>query len=148
MLDNVPEDNYRKLPPDQKEIYAELLSFLNSHDQNGRDIVAFILSDGSYCFSFTDSLDVLVNIAQESIFSDRLWVIVSVAYLEDKIRLLLENFLTDDEVSRDLLDPNKGPISSLIPMANMAFSLGLVQDIQAHRAVTEQVRPHSIRSKL
>lgn len=124
MLNNDPNNYFAD--EGTKLLYRNLLSFLESHDQNGREVVAFTLLDGSHRFSFTDSLDVLINISTESLFSDRLWVIVSVAYLEDQIRTLLENFLTNDEVSHDLLDPNRGVVSSLMPMANLAFSLGLL----------------------
>jgi hypothetical protein len=123
--ENMPQE-ITKIDKSKKQLYIDLLSFLDSHEEDGGAILAFTLADGSHCFSFADPLDVLLKISVESIFSDRLWVVISVAYLEDQIRLLLEKFLTDDEVSRDLLDPNRSSIGSLMPMANMAFSLGLL----------------------
>lgn len=121
----------KPLTESEKSVFRALLDYYNQQDFNDldtRSIVAFHLADGTYRFSLKGPTDVLVKIAQESLFSDRLLVIVTIAYLEDQIRTLLQKFLTDDDVTRDLLDPNKSLLSSLMPMANLAFSLGLLAE--------------------
>ena len=107
-------------------LYSNLLGYIQLKNLQGDDVVAFMLSDGSMAFSSSKMLDVFLGISQEAVFSDRLWVIVSVAYLEDQLRILLAKFLADEEVSQELLDPNQSLIASLIPMSNLAFSLGLI----------------------
>jgi hypothetical protein len=90
-------------------------------------ITSFKLQNGTYKFSKIDALSVLLDVLEESKSSDRLLVIVSVAYLEDQIRLLLEKFLADDDISRNLLDPVSSELAAFVPMANLAFSLGLIE---------------------
>lgn len=110
-------------------LFRDLLAYLDAQgvtDSESRAVIAFTLSDGTHCFSLVDPINILFQIMTESVHSDRLLVIVSVAYLEDQIRLLLLKYLADDDVARDLLDPNKSMLASLVPMANLAFSMGLL----------------------
>ena len=111
---------------EDKILHKLLLEYIKINNIQGEFIVAFILSDNSIKFSSSKMLDVLGKISEEAIFSDRLWVIVSIAYLEDQLRTLLAKFFTDEEVTQDLLDPNQSLVASLIPMSNLAFSLGLI----------------------
>jgi hypothetical protein len=109
-----------------KKLFEALLEYVQSPAYANGEITGFILSDGTYRFSSSEMLDVFVKIELESAISDRLWTIVSVAYLEGQLRILLEMFMTDNETSRELLDPNQSLMASLVPMANLAFSLGLL----------------------
>lgn len=122
----MPKENSIIQSEAEKKLYLDLLEYLKSVETNGNAVVGFTLSDGTHCFSISNLVDILLEIRKESALSERLWIIVSVAYLEDQLRALLEKFLVDHEVSSALLDPNSGPISSLVPMANVAFSLGLI----------------------
>lgn len=126
-IDPVDED---KNPVPDKEYYRALLHYYNEQqvpDGIALEIFGFKLSDGSYRFSEVNFLNIGSDLGLESFSSERLLVIVSFAYLEDQIRLMLEKFLVNEDTSADMLDPNKnGAVSALASMANLAFSLGLV----------------------
>ncbi len=109
-----------------KLLYRNFLAYLNTLESEASEFVGYILSDGRHLFSKTDLSLTLIKIAEESIFSDRLWVVVSVAYLEDQLRRLLLTFLSDSEISNEILDPNQNLISSLVPMAKLSLALGLI----------------------
>lgn len=110
-----------------KEFHRALLSYAETTDlQDYYPVIGYTLSDGTFRFSRTDVIEVVERVAVESALSDRLLLIVSVAYLEDQLRLLLRKFLVDTEVSEELLNPSSSLIAALVPMANMALSLGLI----------------------
>lgn len=117
-------------PFDNRQVYELLLAYgetrFSSNDELLPPTVAFMLKDGSIRFSESAPLRVQMDILEESRFSDRLLVIVSVAYLEDQLRLLLRSFLLQHEITNDLFDPNTNQLSSLLTMAKLAFSLGLL----------------------
>ncbi len=114
-------------PFNTKRFYEALLAYaetkFTSDDDQLPATVAFLLQDGSIKFSESAPLYVQLDILEESRLSDRLLVIVCVAYLEDQIRLLLRNFLAKDKETGKLLDPEKLPFLSA---ARLAFSSGLI----------------------
>jgi hypothetical protein len=114
-------------PKNLKDIYSALLAYAeNTKLQDYYSVVVYTLSDGSYRFSPIDAIDMVERVALESALSDRLLLIVSVAYLEDQLRILLRKFLADVKVSEELLNPSISSIAALVPMANMALALGLI----------------------
>jgi len=123
-----PEIPFKSLiqPEDDIKLHKLLLEYIEENDLQGQFVIAFILSDNTIKFSSSKMIEVLTRISEEAVFSDRLWVIVNVAYLEDQLRQILAKFFTDEEVAHDLLDPNQSLVASLIPMSNLAFSLGLI----------------------
>lgn len=124
--ENIPEE-WRYKP--DLNLYRAYLSYLEEQgleDWHSMPTVAFIMADGTYRFSSTNPLEISEKIAIESVFSDRVFVIVTVAYLEDQLRILLTKYLADDEITYGLLDPNQSSLASLVPMANLAYSMGLL----------------------
>lgn len=113
----------------EQQFYEALLKYADEV-QLGEEplpsMVAFIMQDGSIKLSQCDAIFLQLDILEESHFSDRLLIIVSVAYLEDQIRLLLKKFLIEHEVTNDLFNPNTNQLSSLLTMGKLAFSLGLL----------------------
>ncbi|MCC6893177.1 MAG: hypothetical protein IT321_10170 [Anaerolineae bacterium] len=109
-----------------KDLLKAFGDYLNTSGSDDTEFTGYVLADGSYVFLRSELSSTLSKIASESIFSDRLWVIVSVAYLEDQLRRLLRSFLSDNEISDEILDPNQNLVSSLVPMAKLSFALGLI----------------------
>lgn len=113
---------------DTQQLYKSILEFVESlqfEESHRPGIVAFILNDGTFKFSLASPIFVTHDILEESHLSDRLLVIVSVAYLEDQMRLLLASWLANDDETDKLLDPESGTLPFL-SLARLAFSSGLI----------------------
>lgn len=114
---------------DMGQFHKILLEYVDNElqvdDDQLPEMVAFLMRDGSIKISVTSPFAVMLDIIEESRLSDRLLVIVSVAYLEDQLRLLLAKFLADDEETKKLLDSEGGPLP-FIPLARLAFASGLI----------------------
>jgi len=110
-----------------KQFYQLLLAYADSELTSWGDrlpsMVAYLTRDGSIKFSAISPLGIGQEIIEESRLSDRLLVIISFAYLEDQIRLLLAKFLVEDKVTRNLLNTESLPF---LKAARLAFSLGLI----------------------
>jgi len=114
---------------DTHQLHTDLLRYVDDelHLESNElpDIVAFLMQDGHFKFSVSSPLGVIEEILKESRSSDRLMVIVSVAYLDDQIRRLLGIFLAQDKETRRLLNAETGPLPFLAA-ARLAFSSGLI----------------------
>lgn len=108
---------------DAQAIHEALITWARKSGwQSGSLIVyRYRLRDGSYAFSQNALLLTMQTILEESGTSHRLLVIVCHAYLEDQLRLLLERYLVNDDVTRTTLER-----SSFAVMCSFAYSLGLI----------------------
>lgn len=110
-----------------RRFYELLLAYIDSELASCGDklpsIVAYLMRDGSIKFSVSSPVGIMVTVIEESLRSDRLLVILCVAYLEDQIRLSLAKCLARDSETSTLLDPERLPF---LAAARLAFSLGLI----------------------
>ena len=114
---------------EEQQLYRHLLAFLEKINWQGQPVLGFRLGDDAFEFVL-DERDLVqqeLDILKESHASDRMLVIVCLAYLEDQLRILLKRFLVEHAVTDKLLNPvANGTLSPFGAMVDMALALGLI----------------------
>ncbi|MDX2160934.1 MAG: hypothetical protein SF162_06375 [bacterium] len=109
-----------------REFLANIIAQELLLEREGDPFIVVTLEDGKKNLIFYDALEVQLKLAAEGIFSDRLLVIVAAAYIEDQLRSLLMAYLSDTDVTDELLDPLKSDVAAFGTMLKLCLALGLI----------------------